>query len=610
MASLNNLHTRGKRKSKKVSSEKHRSSNITIIGLSITILAALVIVQAFRWQVLYADKFTNMSEEQYSSNVLQKAPRGTITASDGTILAVDQPTWNVYATLSNDEEERKLFFENKDKFVAEVSGILNIEKSEIESKLTDDFVYASLAKSVTTEKKKALEKAEIFGKNTSGFGLYFESQEKRIYPNGSLAAHVLGFLGQDENGKTVGQYGIQGYYFRDITGKEGYSYEEKDSSGNVILTAEYQPILPREGKDFKLTIVPNIQSKVEKILEEGVKHSRAKSGTAIIMDPSTGAIIAMANYPTYDPNEYWRTSEPWILKNRAISDVYEYGSVQKPITLGIALETGAIDKDFTCNDKTGFIDLYDKTGYADLKGKKVYTWNRQASGVIDIAGIFAKSNNPCTATVALKVDSQEYYSSLKEFGLGEFIGIGLQEESNSFLKSFENTTKLDIIMYSFGQGIVATPLQVLSALSTYANDGVRMRPYIISQIKDEKETIDITPQIASQPVSKETATIIKEAMGKAVDMGSLGVFAGDLKGYSIGAKTGTAQIAKTNELGYKEDYTNDTVVGLSPVDDPKMIMLVKLEEPQIGKYATLTASPVWRDIFLAIADDLEIKKNN
>ena len=611
MASLNHLHSVNQgRKSKKNKSPEGKKSNILLIGYAITFLAGLIIFQCFRWQVIYADKFVALSREQYNTNITQKAQRGTIYASDNTILAVDQPTWNIYATLSKDPEERKLFFDNKDAFVAEVSGILNMNKNEIESKLTDDFVYTALKKGVSTEKKKALAKAKIFGENTEGFGLYFESEEKRIYPNGTLASHILGFLGQDEQGKTVGQYGIQGYYFGDITGKEGYSYEEKDSSGNVILTAEYQPILPREGKDVKLTIIPNIQSKVEQKLEEGVKHSRAKSGTAIVMDPHTGAILAMANYPTYDPNEYWRTSEPWILKNRAVSDVYEYGSVQKPITLSIALETEKIDADFVCNDRTGYIDLYKATGYEDLRGRKVYTWNRKASGKLDIAGIFGKSNNPCTATAALKVDSQEFYSSLREFGIGEFIGIGLQEESNSFIKSFNDMTKLDIIMYSFGQGIVATPLQVISALSTFANEGERMRPYIISEIKDEKETIQIQPQVLSTPISKKTANIVKYALRKAVEEGSLGVFATKLKDYDIGAKTGTAQIAKTNELGYKEDYTNDTVVGFAPVDNPKIIMLVKLEEPQIGKYSTLTTSPIWQDIFLAIADDLEIAKKN
>ena len=139
-----------------------------------------------------------------------------------------------------------------------------------------------------------------------------------------LASHVLGFIGKNEDGELVGQYGIQGYYYGDITGRQGYSYEERDSSGNVILTAEYEPILPREGKDFKLTIIPNIQNKVETILEEKVKESRAKSGSVIVMDPKTGAILAMANYPSYNPNEYWRVSEPWILKNRAVSDAVSY----------------------------------------------------------------------------------------------------------------------------------------------------------------------------------------------------------------------------------------------------------------------------------------------
>jgi len=177
-----------------------------------------------------------------------------------------------------------------------VSAILGVQRTEIESKITDDFVYASLLKEVPTDKKKALEQAEIFGPGTQGFGLYFENEEKRVYPNNQLASHIIGrneygdlVIGRNEYGDLVGQYGIQGYYYGDITGRQGYSYEEKDSAGNVILTAEYEPILPRDGKDFKLTILPNIQNKVEEELEKGVRESRAKSGTAIVMDPKTGA---------------------------------------------------------------------------------------------------------------------------------------------------------------------------------------------------------------------------------------------------------------------------------------------------------------------------------
>jgi len=600
----------GHKRSKSSQSSK-KISNLKLVGYFITFSAVILIFQIFRWQIIFADKFQGMAQEQYQSNRIQIAPRGTITASDGTVLAVDEPVWNIFATLSNDEKERELFFENREKFVTEVSAILNVEKEEIDSKITDTFVYASLKKGVTTEKKKALEQAEIFGRGTEGFGLYFENEEKRVYPNNTLLAHVLGFIGKDESGDLVGQYGIQGYYYGDITGKQGYSYEEKDSSGNVILTAEYEPILPRDGKDFKLTIVPNLQTKVEEILEKGVKDSRAKSGSVIIMDPKTGAILAMANYPTYDPNEYWRVSEPWVLKNRAVSDVYEYGSVQKPITLAIALETGVIDKDHICTDNTGYLDLYDATGYADLKGEKIYTWNKLPAGELDISGILKNSNNPCTAKIALKMEFNEFYSALKEFGIGEFLGIGLQEESTSYLKSKDVWTKLDTITTSYGQGgISATPLQVISAISTIANDGVRMRPYIISEISDQKETIKIEPQIISSPISKETANIITDALVTAVQNNSLSAYGEPLKEYMIPAKTGTAQISREGIGGYDERYSNDTVVGFAPKDNPKMIMLVQLQEPKSAAFSSLTTVPIWRDIFLAIADDMEIQKEN
>ena len=412
MASLSHIHKvnlsghpRKRRMGFTSKSKKNKGFNsLKILVVGIIILAVVVITQAFRWQIIYASKFKDMSQEQYRATHISVAPRGKVTAADNTVLAVDEPVWDVYATLSKDEKERKLFFDNKEAFATEVSGILGITKEEVESKLTEDFVYAPIQKDVSTEKKKALEILEIFGKNTRGFGLHFERRERRIYPNNTLAAHVLGFIGQDAEGESVGQYGIQGYYFGDINGRQGYSYEEKDSAGNVILTSEYLPVLPREGKDFKLTIVPNLQSKVEKILEEGVKHTRAKSGSVIIMDPKTGAILVMANYPTYNPAEYWRAPEAWVLKNKAVADVYEYGSIQKPITAAIALENGAITKDYQCLDNTGYLDLYKATGYADLKGSKVYTWNKRAAGKLDMAEIFKTSNNPCAARMGLEID--------------------------------------------------------------------------------------------------------------------------------------------------------------------------------------------------------------
>lgn len=613
MSKLSRLHSPSRRKSKSLFSNIQRN-NYNLVIFLITLMGLTILIQAFRWQVVQAEKFEQMAKQQYSESNANTAPRGEIKASDGTVLAVDQPIWNIYATLSLDPKERELFFNKKDQFVATVSSILAVENEEISSKITDDFVYAVLAKGVDNEKKKALESENIFGDenvNRRGFGLYFEKSVKRIYPNAELASHILGFIGKDPDGNDLGQYGIEGFYFGDITGKEGYTYEEKDSKGNTILTAEYEPVLPRSGKDFTLTIRPSIQNKVEKYLKDGVERTGAKSGTVIIMDPKTGEIISMANYPTFNPNEYWRVSEPWIFKNLAVSDVYEYGSVQKPITVALALESKSVEETHTCNDQTGYLDLYEATGYQDLKGRKIHTWDRRADGLQTLADMLKNSNNPCIAQTALKIDSAYYYSKLKEFGIGEFIGIGLQEESTSYLKPFSLWTRLDIITASYGQSISATPLQVISAISTLANHGTRMRPYIISEISDEKETIEFTPQVLSQPISKETADKVAVMMSSVIEDGGINDLEKDLlSNYYIAGKTGTAQVAKKDGPGYEEDKTITTFAGFAPADDAKMVMLVRLEEPKNSSYASLTVVPLWTEIFLGIVNDLEIPKRN
>ena len=614
MSRLHRLHSpRKKQKHSLLGNKIQRNSYNFVIGI-IIFIGLVIIAQAFRWQVIETEKFQTLAKLQYQDTGKQTAERGSIKASDGTILAVDQPVWNIYASLSSEERERELFFSNKDKYISTVASILAVEIESISSKITDDFMYVNLAKGVDTETKTALANSNIFGdekENMAGFGFYFERDVKRVYPNGELAAHVIGFIGVNSEGEDIGQYGIEGFYFGDITGKEGYTYEEKDSTGNTILTAEYEPVLPRSGKDFTLTLRPSIQNKVEKILKEGVESTGSKSGSVIIMDPKTGEIISMASYPTYNPNEYWRASEPWIFKNLAVADVYEYGSVQKPITVAIALESGDVPKDFTCNDKTGYLDLYEVTKYDDLKGRKIYQWDRRPDGLQNLADMLKNSNNPCIARTALEIDFNYYYKKLKEFGIGSFIGIGLQEESNSYLKSDKDWTRLDTITASYGQGIAATPLQVISGISTIANDGKRMRPYIIESISDEKEIITFKPQVLSQPISEETADSVAEMMTHVIEDGGINqIYINQLKDYYIAGKTGTAQVAKKDDVGYEEGKTITTFVGFAPADNAKMIMLVRLEEPKSNQYAANTVVPLWTKIFLNIVNDLEISKRN
>lgn len=603
MASLTKLHRNRKSSRRKIS-----LSGYKIVLILTIILGISVLFQAFRWQILQREKFLTLAAQQYS-NVQKELPqRGKIFAKDGTILAVDEPAWTLYASLSSDESEREEFFSKRSEFIAEVATILGITREEINSKLSDDFRYVKIMEDISNEKKTALEAIDVF--SISNLGLYFEKDVKRSYPNRTLASHVLGFIGQNSQGEYIGQYGIEGYYFSDIEGQAGYLSGEKDSSGNVILNEEYDPLQSRSGKSFRLTIQPSIQLKVEEALEKGVKDTQAKSGTAIVMDPRTGAIIAMANYPNYNPNEYWLTQEPWIFKNLAVSDVYEYGSVHKPITISIALESG-IPADFTCTDNTGYLDLYDVTGYEDLKGRKIYTWDRRPDGKQGFAEMFANSNNPCIAKTALKIEYDYYYNKLKEFGIGSSINIGLQEEATSYLKPFSQWTRLDIITSSYGQSISATPLQVISAISTIANDGKRMQPYIVDAMIEEDDINITEPQIIAEPISELTADTVAEMMKSVVEEG--GISETEMKrvqDYEISAKTGTAQVIKEGEIGYREDTTIASYIGFAPTTDPKMIMLVRISEPQTAEYSTFTAVPVWNDIFLDIVNDLEIPKRN
>jgi cell division protein FtsI/penicillin-binding protein 2 len=590
------------------SKKKTSRSGYSLVMITIIFLGFLVLVQAFRWQIIERERFITLATQQYSNTEKELPKRGKILAKDGTILAVDEPVWNVYASLSSDSKERETFFAKKTEFVTEVATILGVSREEINSKITDDFRYVKIYEGISNAKKSALESIDVY--STPNLGLYFEKDVKRSYPNNTLASHVLGFIGQTSDGDYVGQYGIEGYYFSDIEGQAGYFSGEKDSSGNVILNEEYDPLQARSGKTFRLTIQPNIQLKVEEMLEEGVRKTESKSGTAIIMNPKTGAIIAMANYPNYNPNEYWLTQEPWIFKNLAVADVYEYGSVHKPITVSIAIESG-IPKDFTCTDKTGYLDLYEATGYADLKGRKIYTWDRKPDGKQGFAEMFANSNNPCIARTALEIDYEYYYNKLKEFGIGSTINIGLQEESTSYLKPFEFWTKLDIITASYGQAISATPLQVISAISTIANDGKRMQPYIVDAMIENDDIVITEPQVISQPISEDTADTVAQMMRAVVEDG--GIFDSEkerVKDYEISAKTGTAQVVKVGEVGYQEGATITTYIGFAPSSNPEMIMLVRLAESQAAEFSSYTAVPVWNDIFLEIVNDLEIPKKN
>ncbi len=579
--------------------------NYRIIFYVFCSISVLLILFMFRWQVFQHHVWTEKANRQYKS--LQRAPksRGVIYSSDGAVLAIDEPAWSVFASLSSKDNERTLFFSKKELFTSQIAGILQIDPDQLSSKLTNDFRYINIASGISEEQKKALEEAEIFtpdelreaglpGSYSKSFGLFFEKAEKRVYPDGRLASHIIGFMGKNNLGEDIGRYGIEGYYFGDLIGYDISSAGEKDAFGNPILTVGYDPIRTRPGKSITLTIHSGLQSKVEKTLKENVEKYKAKNGTAIIMDPRTGEILAMANYPDYDPNEYAQAGSNWIYRNKAVSDLYEPGSIQKPMTTAIALESGNVPDDWICHDETGYIELYDY---------KIYTWNKKPSGSINLTEILEQSNNPCTAQLAIETGFAYYYPKLKEFGYGSIMGLGLQDEASSYLKPYNQWTRLDLATSAFGQAITVTPLQALSATTAIANDGKRMKPYIVKSISDDTETIKFSPTVQSEPISKETANKVATMMVQVIEQSSslnrvfTDVVGQEYKMDKIAGKTGTAQIAKKGEAGYDSSKTNMSFVGFAPADDPKMAMIVILNEPEVGRYAYETVVPTWAEIY-------------
>jgi len=566
----------------------HIRAKDVVVGL-ISFGFFMIVIQLFRWQILDFQRFNNLATAQLSLQQDVFTKRGTIYTQDGVILAVDSPAWNIIVSLSN-AVDQKLFLKKKAEIMTELSRILDIKQEELTTNFDDKVLtYQVLYRGITKRQKDMIEEKKLIG-------IYAEDSIKRLYPNGDLFSHLIGYVGTDSIGRPQGNYGVEGFFWGDIKGKEGASQQEKDLSGKAIISKEYKNIQYREGKNIVLTVNSGIQKKVEKLLEDGVRGQNGDSGSVIIMNPKTGEIISMATYPDYDPNEFWKIKDVGIFRNKSVSGPYEYGSVQKPLTIAMAMQEGKLTEDDICND-VGKLKIEDKT---------IYNFDYHRYGKVTPKETLQYSDNICAATYGLRVGATAMYTYLTKLGIGYSTGIGIHEEETSYLKAPEKWLKIDIATTSFGQAISATPLQFTSAMSTLANHGERMQPMLVKKIYNNEEEIVIKPtstgRIFSAEISDKVAKMMEYATFTRLDMAKY-------KGvYSIAGKTGTAQVAKSDASGYYEDRVNVTYIGFAPATDARFIMLVKIENPQSGTLANLTVLPLWMKIFDTIKDDLGVPR--
>ncbi len=551
----------------------------------------LIVVRLISYQL-----FPNQGADALYAAPAESPARGSIVDRDGNILSIDRYFYDISATPENlnDEEMREVASK-----IAELTGM---DPAELLATLVDsgDRPYCLLAKGLTLDESRALMSflAEVDQASEYSPFEYIQvsASPERYYPEGNLAAHIMGFVGIDvaTNSGRAGHYGLESYYDRYLS-QNGVGLPTRANATLDDLpreTVRYLPSLPR--KDLVLTIDRGMQWIAEEELDYALRYFRAQSGSIIAMDPRSGEILALANLPTFDPNEF-ATADGESFSNATVNLQYEPGSIFKVITMAAALDTGIITPTTVLTD----------TGSISVGGRVFLNSNRQAYGKTTIADALARSLNVITVQVAELLGDDEFYHYVRRFGFGQPTGIDLAGEVSGLLKSPGDPTwsVSDLAANSFGQGLAVTPLQMLSAVATLANDGLYMRPYVVDARVAGNEVLLTEPMAAREVVSPETARTMAELMEYAVNVG---IRAARIPGYSVAGKTGTAQIP--TEEGYTDDETITTFVGFVPADDPQIVVLVKLDrpDPAISPWAAYTAAPTFARVTKRFIDYLNI----
>ena len=414
----------------------------------------------------------------------------------------------------------------------------------------------------------------------------FAPEKARFYPENGFSGQLLGFVGYQGNTKT-GLYGLEGYWDKELAGTPGFLTTATDPKGDVIASNESGISDKVDGSNIILTVDRTLEATVCDKLKAAVKAHNATGGSAVIMDPATGAILAICSTPDFDPNSYNQVADPSVFNDPAIWNAYEPGSVMKAITMAAGLDSGALTPTTTYTDIGSVV--YGKV--------KIQNADFMAHGVETMIDVLNKSLNTGAIFAMRTTGMDKFKSYLKDFGFGVRTGIELDTESPGNLSSLDNNHEINAASASFGQGITVTPLQLAVAYGAIANGGKMMKPYIVDSIVHPDGTVVKTqPRTVRQVISDQAAGLLTGMLVSVVKNGE-GHRAG-VPGYLVAGKTGTAQIAKNDGSGYESDVHAEigSFAGFAPVSDPRFVMVVRIDRPQDVKFAENSAAPLWGDI--------------
>jgi cell division protein FtsI/penicillin-binding protein 2 len=570
--------------------KENHFSRFVIIAVICGLFGLAIVIQMIRINYSTSAMALIQKSERYQGiEQTIYPPRGTIFDRTGNILATNHVAYEVGVDLNIVEDPESIAYAAASLMGLDYKEVLDIASSDPEETglyyvILENFVSEETVKALF-ELKEGYLNQRLAAKSTkpSLTGLVWTPQQKRVYPEGQLAANLLGFYNYFSRETAQGVFGVEEAYNRLLSGVPEQVYLPYDP----YLVEALPNVNP--GANLVLTIDREIQSMLEITLTNALEWSGAEGGTIIVADPETGEILGMASTPFFDPNQYWDYDQTFPSPtpyNRAVGQAYEPGSVFKIITMAAALDSGAAQPSTTYVDSSG---VYWVDGLWPI-----YNWDGGAWGEQDMTGCMQHSLNVCLAHIACDLLGEEqFYAYVQAFGFGRSTGVDLAGEANFPLRLPENNqwAIVDLATNSFGQGIAVTPIQMVTAISAVANDGRMMTPHLVKSVVDQGRQYDIAPQTLGTPISAETAQTLTQMLAVALEEEASDAL---VEGYSLAGKTGTGEIP--TELGYTSELTNTSFVGWGPADDPKFIVYVWLEKPEISKWGSEVAAPVFHDV--------------
>jgi cell division protein FtsI/penicillin-binding protein 2 len=546
----------------------NRRLSLLTVALVVVGMLLLVRLVSFQFQLDTASYLQNVASNSYRQLRDLIPDRGLIYDRNMELLATNMMEYEI--GISPD------LVADKGKAAHDLAAALSEDETTIYHKITDvgqDVKYVQLARFVSTDVAQKVTQLNLFG-------IKIIPIPKRIYPQRGLAAQVIGFVGG--SGETRrGYVGVEGDYDKDLAGQVRI---QPISPIPFEVSPDDQP---PPGRNLVLTIDRSIQYLAETELQDAITKYGATGGSVIIMDPRTGEILAMASYPSFDPNTYYQVEDEALLKNPAVSDTYEPGSVFKIVTASVALQSGKLTTDWT---------YYDQSPYV-VGGRNIYNWDRAGHGSQNFKDVLIRSWNIGTSHMATTMGTTAFYKGLKDFGVGAKTGIDLEAEAEGWLHAPGDMywSESDLAANSFGQGLTVTPLQMLCFANTIANDGQMMQPHIRLKTIDGDRVIPAAQTTVRTPISPEVAHTIRDIMVQVLDDPQGEGKNARVPGYTVAGKTGTAQIpCATCSSGFETAFQNATFVGFLPADEPRVSVLIKLDK--VSAYASETAAPAFAQL--------------